>query len=59
MLAAGMWLLGRSNRVPTQPLRSVPDRDLEYKLKIAELEYQAALKKVETALLGIKDKPGG
>jgi hypothetical protein len=54
MLLAGLWLLRRSHRSPIQPPRSVLDTDREYRMKITELEYQAATKRLETAVLEIK-----
>jgi len=56
MLLAGMWLIRRINRAQPQPRRSGPDPDLEYSLKMAELEYQAATQKAEMALLEIKER---
>src|SRR5438046_362665 len=56
MLLAGMWLIRRINRAQPQPRRSGPDPDLEYSLKMAELEYQAATQKAEMDLLEIKER---
>ena len=56
MIVAGLWLIRRANRGQAQPGRSGPHPDLEYDLKMAELEYQAATQKAEMALLEIKER---
>ena len=56
MLLMGMWLIRRINRAQPQPVRSGPRPELEYSLKMAQLEYQAATQKAELALLEIKER---
>jgi len=56
MLLMGMWLIRRINRAQPQPVRSGPRPELEYSLRMAQLEYQAATQKAELALLEIKER---
>ena len=56
MLLMGMWLIRRINRAQPQPGRSGPRPELDYSLKMAQLEYQAATQKAELALLEIKER---
>jgi len=56
MLLMGMWLIRRINRAQPQLGRSGPRPELEYSLKMAQLEYQAATQKAELALLEIKER---
>jgi hypothetical protein len=56
MIVAGVWLIRRVNRGQGQPGRSSTHPDLEYSLKMAELEYRAATNKAKLALLDIKER---
>src|ERR1700751_3564282 len=56
MTLAGLWLIRRSNRALPEPERSGPRPDLEYSLKMAELEYRAATNKTKLALLDIEER---
>jgi hypothetical protein len=56
MIVAGVWLMRQVNRGQAQPGRSGAQPDLEYSLKMAELEYQAATNKTKLALLDIQER---
>src|SRR5689334_6149722 len=56
MIVAGVWLIRRANRGQGQPGRPGTHPDLEYSLKMAELEYRAATNKTKLALLDIKER---
>jgi hypothetical protein len=56
MIVAGLWLIRRANRGQGHPGASDTQPDLEYSLKMAELEYRAATNKTKLALLDIKER---